>query len=125
MNNNKKHVLILGGSSDIGVEVVNFFLRHNWKVTAHYFKNKRKLAILKKYSNNLHLINFNFVSHNNFFTEKLIAKKFGRKYDAIISLVGYVDNKGFKNTNLDSILKSLIANTILPVLIEKMSSIVN
>ena len=29
-----KHVLILGGSSDIGIEVVKIFLKLQWKVTA-------------------------------------------------------------------------------------------
>ena len=34
-------------------------------------------------------------------------------------MVGYIDNKGFENTDLKSIIKSLTANTILPVLVEK------
>ena len=42
-----KHVLILGGSSDIGIEVVKIFLRLKWEVTAQYFKNKKNLSILK------------------------------------------------------------------------------
>ena len=48
-----------------------------------------------------------------------IKKKFGKDYDSIINLIGYVDNKSFDNTNLKSILRSLIANTITPILIEK------
>ena len=32
-----------------------------------------------------------------------------------------LDNKGFENTNLKNILKSLIANAILPILVEKVS----
>ncbi len=40
--NKKKHILILGGSSDIGIEVVKLILKFNWNVTAHYFKNKKK-----------------------------------------------------------------------------------
>ena len=46
----KKKVLILGGSSDIGVEVVKNFLHLGWKVTAHFFKNKKKLEVLRKNS---------------------------------------------------------------------------
>ena len=39
--NNKKRALILGGSSDIGQEVVKYFYKKNWSVTAHYSgKNK-------------------------------------------------------------------------------------
>ena len=50
MKNKKKSVLILGGSSDIGVEVVKNFLHLEWKVTAHFFKNKKKLEVLRKNS---------------------------------------------------------------------------
>ena len=40
MKNKKKHVLILGGSSDIGIEVIKNFIALNWKITAHFSKNK-------------------------------------------------------------------------------------
>ena len=119
MKNKKKHVLILGGSSDIGIEVVKNFLKMNWTVTAHFFKNKKKLKKLKKYSKNLNIIKFNFENYSNLNIEKLLTKKFNRKYDSIINLIGYVDNKGFENTNLKSILKSLTTNAILPIIIEK------
>ena len=120
MKNKKRHVLILGGSSDIGIEVVKNFLKLKWTVTAHFFKNKKKLKIIKKDSKNLNIIEFNFANYNNLNVENLVVKKFSRKYDSIINLIGYVDNKGFENTNLKSILKSLTINAILPILIEKM-----
>ena len=60
MNKKKRHVLILGGSSDIGIEVVRNFINLDWQVTAHFFKNKKKLIKLKKNSNNLNIIQFNF-----------------------------------------------------------------
>ena len=119
MKNKKKHVLVLGGSSDIGMEVVKNFLQLKWKVTTHYFKNKKKLAILKKGSRHLNLVKLNFASHSNFNIEKLITKKFNEKYDSIINLIGYVDNKGFENTDLNSILRSLTVNAIIPILVEK------
>ena len=115
-----KHVLILGGSSDIGIEVVKIFLKLQWKVTAQYYKNKKNLSVLKNYKN-LNLIKFNFANDKYLISEKLIIKKFNEKYDSIINLVGYVDNKGFENTNLKNILKSLTANAILPILVEKVS----
>ena len=117
--NKKRCVLILGGSSDIGIEVVKNFLKLEWKVTAHFFKNDKELKTIQKSSKNLNLIKFNFTNFRNSIVEKLILKKFGGKYDSIINLIGYVDNKSFENTNLRSILKSLSANAILPVLIEK------
>ena len=120
MKNKTKSVLILGGSSDIGIEVVKNFLQLKWKVTAHFLKNKKKLEVLRKNSKNLKIIKFNFSNYNTFNIEKLIAKKFCSKHDSIINLIGYVDNKGFENTNLSSILKSLTVNALLPILIEKM-----
>ena len=114
----KKHVLILGGSSDIGIEVIKIFLKLNWNVSAHYFKNKTKLNLLKKKSKNLKLIKLDF-SKANPRIEILIKKNFKDKYDSIINLIGYIDNKGYENTNLKSMTKSLTANMIIPVLIEK------
>ena len=120
MKNKQKHILILGGSSDIGVEVVKNFLKLKWNVTAHFFKNKKKLKNLKKNNRNLNIIEFNFDGYSDPNIERLIIKKFNGKYDSIINLIGYVDNKGFENTNLSSILRSLTANALLPILIEKM-----
>ena len=119
MKNKKKHVLILGGSSDIGIEVIKNFLQLRWEVTAHFSKNKKKLESFKKTTKDLNIVEFDFSKYNKPNLEKMIAKKFNRRYDSIISLVGYVDNKGFENTNLKSILKALVANAILPILIEK------
>lgn len=118
MNMKKKNVLILGGSSDIGIEVIKIFLKLNWNVSAHYFKNKTKLNLLKKKSKNLNLIKLDF-SKANPRIEILIKKNFKDKYDSIINLIGYIDNKGYENTNLKSMTKSLTANMIIPVLIEK------
>ena len=48
MKNKKKRVLILGGSSDIGTEVVKNFLKQNWDVSAHFFNGRKNLKTLKK-----------------------------------------------------------------------------
>ena len=117
MKSKNKRVLILGGSSDIGTEVVKDFLNMNWDVTAHYFKNKKKLKKLK--NKKLKLIHANFMKFNEKNTEKIISKKFSKKYDALINLVGYVDNKSFENTNLKSIIKTVKINALIPFLIEK------
>ena len=46
--NKKRRVLILGGSSDIGLEVVENFLQLKWEVTAHFFKSKKKIRNIAK-----------------------------------------------------------------------------
>jgi NAD(P)-dependent dehydrogenase (short-subunit alcohol dehydrogenase family) len=119
MNNQSKHVLILGGSSDIGIEVIKDFLKVGWNVTAHFFKNKKKLKLLQKKSKNLDIIQFNFSKINEKKLEKLISQKFKKNYDSIINLVGFIDNKSFEKTNLKTLLHSLTINTLVPILIEK------
>ena len=112
-----KHVLILGGSSDIGLKVISIFLKMNWSVTAHYFKNKNRLVFLQKKNKNLNLIKSDFSKINSLNINKIVKKKFHANYDSIINLVGYIDNKSFKNTNLKSILSSLKINALIPTFI--------
>ena len=119
MKNRKKHVLILGGSSDIGIEVVKNFLQLKWEVTAHFHKNKKRLEILKKSSKNLNFVQLDFRPHKNLNIEKLIIKKFSGRYDSVINLIGYVDNVGFQKTSFKNIWQSLAVNAIFPILIEK------
>ena len=119
MKNKRKHVLILGGSSDIGIEVVKKFLQLKWEVTAHFYKNKKRLEILKKSSKNLNFVQLDFRLHKNLNIEKLIIKKFSGRYDSVINLIGYVDNVGFQKTSFKNIWQSLAVNAIFPILIEK------
>ena len=46
----KKKILILGASSDIGIQVVKKFLKKNWHVIAHSNKNNKKLSKIKNES---------------------------------------------------------------------------
>ena len=117
MSFNKKHILVLGGSSDIGFEVIKNLLSLDYKVSAHYFKNNNNL--LKLRNNNLSLIKLDFTNFNNSKIDKIIKSKFNGKYDSIINLVGYIDNKSFQSTNLKSIIKSIISNAIIPILIQR------
>ena len=119
MKKRKKHVLILGGSSDIGIEVIKNFLKLKWNITAHFSKNNKSLEDIKKISKNLKTIKFDFSNYKKSNIEKILIKKFNGKYDSVISLVGYIDNKGFENTNLKSMIKSLVTNALFPILIEK------
>jgi len=119
MTKKRKHVLILGGSSDIGIEIIKKFLTLNWSITAHFFKNKKKLQILAKKEKNIKIVKFDFANYKKSNFEKLMFKKFNEKYDSIINLIGFIDNKSFENTDLKSIFKSLAINTVAPILIEK------
>ena len=69
-----RSVLILGGSSDIGYQVIIDFLNKGWKVICHFNKNQRQLNRLKKkYPDDLTIVRSNFEKKNslNYFLKKL------------------------------------------------------
>ena len=48
----QKKVLILGGSSDIGISVIKKFIKNNYFVTAHFNSNLKVLLDLKNENKN-------------------------------------------------------------------------
>ena len=108
-----KKVLILGGSSDIGMKLLNIFLKDgSYKVDLHY-NSYSKIKKNLKYN----LIKADF-SKSNY---KSTLKKFKNNYDIIINLIGYIDNKSFNNFQPKDIEKSIMANSIIPLLIIRSS----
>jgi len=112
-----KKILILGGSSDIGLKVINLFSKNNWKIYAHFNKNSKKLKNLKKTCKNLNLIKFNFKNNQN--SEIKIRKTFDHGYHSIVNLIGYIDNKSFNNTKIKDTLEAISINALIPNLILK------
>ena len=111
----KKKILVLAGSSDIGIQLIKILLAEGWFVVAHYSSNKNCFNKLK--NKNLKTIKLNFKDVN----EKNCLKKINifLKYrlDAYVNLIGYVDNKGLKNTSLKNLFEIFKINTFLPILI--------
>ena len=91
-------ILILGASSDIGIVVVKKFLKNNWDVTAHYNKNK-KLKKIALYEKKLNLLKFDLKKIKKL--ENYVKKNKSRfyKYDAFVSLTGYLKPTSFENFN--------------------------
>ena len=114
----QKHILILGGSSDIGIEVIKIFLGKNWKVTAHFNTNNK---FLKRFQDIHNFSSIQLKLGNVRGIEKRIKKMFKSNYHSIINLVGYIDNKSFNTTNLKNIISALTINAILPTLIIRQS----
>ena len=109
-----KKVLILGGNSDIGVQIINTLINEKKiSLTVHFNKKfpnkkyKRSLSFIKK---DLSKIN-----------EKNVKKIFDNNYDIIINLVGYVSNQSFQNFSLKEIQKTILINSFAPLLIIKNS----
>ena len=104
----KKKVLIIGGSSDIGIQLVKkFLLKGSYKIFLHYNSNtravnlfKRKCKLIKEDLSNLDY--------------KDIQNKFSNDYDIIINLIGYVNGKSFEKFSLESLEKTLRTNSFIP-----------
>ena len=114
----KKTVLILGGSSDIGIETTIKFLSNGWKVIAHYnIKEKKLKKIKEKHPQKLFLIKMNFKNKNslNLFLNKI--KKFN--ITSYINLIGYVDNLSYEKTDLSHLVTNIQINSLMPILIQK------
>jgi len=104
----KKKVLILGGSSDIGFQLVKkFLIRGNYKISLHYNSNSRAVNLFKKkcklIKEDLSILDL-----------KDIQKKFSNDYDIIINLIGYINGKSFEKFSLESIEKTLRINSFIP-----------
>ena len=112
-----KKILILGASSDIGIEASSLFLKNNWQIFAHFNSNKKKLQQLKKSFKNIELIKFDFKNKKN--SNSIIKKTFSHGYHSIINLVGFIDNKSYEKTNLQDSINSISINALIPNLIVK------
>jgi len=111
----KKKVLILGGSSDIGLELTKKFLEKNlYNIDLHYHTN---FKILKNLKYKCKFIKADLSISN----DKNILKKFGNDYDIIVNLVGYLSGKSFEQFTIKSLEKTLRINSHIPMLIIRMS----
>ena len=108
---NNKTVLILGCSSDIGVQTARIFLEKKWKVIGHYNKSKKKMVYLqKKYGTQIKLFQLDLSNPKKILTfakQKLVPIK---KIDSFISLTGYIKSADFDHINHKSFLDHINVN---------------
>jgi 3-oxoacyl-[acyl-carrier protein] reductase len=115
-----KRVLILGASSDIGIETCKKFLENEWVLTAHYNTNNKALKHLKKkYPLKLNLLKFDL--KNIFSLEKYLDKKktIFSKFDAFINLTGYFKSTTFENFKIKDLIDHISANSFANLLFMK------
>lgn len=114
-----KKALILGASSEIGLEVVKKFLSKGWDVVAHCNSNGNELFKIKKklITNKLIILKFNFEKSSSL--KKFFKKIKKHQFGSFINLVGYIDNVSYEKTSLESLIKSIKINSLMPLLIQK------
>ena len=109
-----KKILILGGSSDIGTELLSKLLKIT-DVLLHIHHNKKNFKIKK--NNKIKFIKKDLSNLN----DKNLIKYFDNNYDIIINLVGYISNQSFLKFNLKETQKTIMINSLIPFLIIKNS----
>ena len=114
-----KNVLILGASSDIGVELIKLFLKENFKITAHCNSNDKVLIKNFKEYKKIKIIKKNFLNINDQNLKKFCKNKLNQKYSIFINLIGYMAKKTYLNSDLNSQIASIKTNALVPSLILK------
>jgi len=113
----QKNVLILGGSSDIGVASIRLFLKNGWKVTAHYNSKKIKSKIFNNYEERFSQFKFDLKKIKEF--EKFLKKnkKKFNEFDAFVNLTGYLKPTTFEKFTTQNIYDHLNVNSISSFLV--------
>lgn len=110
LKNNKKKILILGGSSDIGIEIIKIYLKNNFSILAQYNKgNKKFFSLVTDNNNSLKKIKFNFLT-NNRKIESFFKKKNVLKSDIFINALGAIFDSNYESVNLKQLEKSIKIN---------------
>ena len=105
-----KKILILGGNSDIGLQLLkNLVNDENFKIHVHYNKKFSK----KNIQENIKLIKKDLSKINS----KNLNKVFDNNYDIIVNLVGYVSKQSFSNFSIKEVQKTILVNSLVPFMI--------
>lgn len=112
----KGKILVLGGSSDIGVCLIKELLKYeNLEIYAHGFQT---IKVLKKLqSKKIKIIKSNFAKINDRNFKKIFGKVLNQQFDFFVNLTGYVSKSNFLNFKINNQIDTLKTNLILPNLI--------
>ena len=114
-----KNVLILGASSDIGIELIKLFAGQDYSITAHCNSNDKKLISEFRTYKKINFVKKNFLNLNNQNLKKFCHTKLNNYYSIFINLTGYMTKKNYLNSDLNSQIESIKINALIPSLILK------
>ena len=110
LKKDKKKILILGGSSDIGIEIIKIYLKNNFSILAQYNKGSKKFfSLVTDNNNSLKKIKFNLLT-NNRKIESFFKKKDVLKSDVFINALGAIFDSNYESVNLKQLEKSIKIN---------------
>ena len=108
-NSNKK-VLILGASSDIGLKLIEIYLKNQYKIIAHYNKgNKFFFKLVDSNKNKIKKIKFNFLTNLNQ-SEKFLKNKIFKDCSVLINALGYLKETNYSVLKLNDLENALKVN---------------
>ena len=88
-------ILILGASSDIGVELIKIFLKDQIEIVAHCNKSSKKLENLSK-KKNIRIIKKNFQNLSEKKFNNFLKNHLNFTFSKVVNLIGYIDKKIIK-----------------------------
>lgn len=111
-----KKILILGASSDIGIELTKHYINKNYQVIAHCNNNSKNLKKLSR--KNLKIFKFDLKNISTF--EKNVEKnKIFNNIDVLISLTGYLKLRTMENVKAKDFTDHFNANYLSNFVVTK------
>ena len=109
IDSNKK-ALILGASSDIGLKLIEIYLKNQYKIIAHYNKgNKNFFKLVDSNKNKIKKIKFNFLTNLNQ-SEKFLKNKIFKDCSVLINALGYLKETNYSALKLKDLENALKVN---------------
>ena len=109
IDSNKK-ALILGASSDIGLKLIEIYLKNQYKIIAHYNKgNKNFFKLVNSNKNKIKKIKFNFLTNLNQ-SEKFLKNKIFKDCSVLINALGHLKETNYSVLKLKDLENALKVN---------------